>query len=109
MRTILAVASAFLALSLMPVSAQTATSPSSHGLSSQQERMKSCNTEAGTKKLSGDSRKTFMSDCLSGKTGSVSSDQNMSPQQMKMKECNVKAKTMKGDARKNFMSNCLKG
>jgi psiF repeat len=108
MRTILAVASAFLALSIMPVSAQTAVAPSGHGLSSQQELMKSCNTEAGTKKLSGDARKSFMSECLSGKTGSVSSGEHMTPQQ-KMKECNVKAKTMKGDARKNFMTNCLKG
>lgn len=109
MRTILAVASAFLALSMMPVSAQTATTPSSHGLSSQQELMKSCTVDAGSKKLTGDARRTFMSECLSGKTGSVSSGQHMTPQQMKMKECNVKAKTMKGDARKNFMTGCLKG
>jgi Cu/Ag efflux protein CusF len=29
-----------------------------------QERMKSCNADAATKKLSGDARKTFMSGCL---------------------------------------------
>ena len=30
----------------------------------QQEKMKSCNAEAGTKALKGDERKKFMSDCL---------------------------------------------
>ncbi|MGH8037288.1 MAG: PsiF family protein [Stenotrophomonas sp.] len=29
-----------------------------------QERMKHCNADAATKKLSGDARKTFMSSCL---------------------------------------------
>ena len=32
----------------------------------QQEKMKTCNTEASTKKLTGDARKTFMSSCLKG-------------------------------------------
>lgn len=32
----------------------------------QQERMKSCNAEARTQNLSGDARKSFMSDCLKG-------------------------------------------
>jgi len=31
---------------------------------SQQDRMKSCNKEAGEKALKGDERKAFMSDCL---------------------------------------------
>ncbi len=32
-----------------------------------QERMKACNVEAGQQNLSGDKRKSFMSDCLAGK------------------------------------------
>ncbi len=32
----------------------------------QQEKMKSCNADAGTKHLTGDARKTFMSTCLKG-------------------------------------------
>jgi len=32
----------------------------------QQERMKSCNKQAGEKKLKGDARKKFMSGCLKG-------------------------------------------
>ena len=31
----------------------------------QQEKMSYCNKEAGAKKLEGDARKTFMSECLS--------------------------------------------
>lgn len=32
----------------------------------QQEKMKTCNAEAATKNLSGDTRKEFMKSCLSG-------------------------------------------
>jgi len=32
----------------------------------QQQKMSSCNKEAGEKKLAGDERKKFMSSCLSG-------------------------------------------
>jgi hypothetical protein len=32
----------------------------------QQEKMKTCNADAGTKHLTGDARKTFMSTCLKG-------------------------------------------
>lgn len=32
----------------------------------QQEKMKSCNADAGTQHLAGDARKTFMSTCLKG-------------------------------------------
>ncbi len=73
----------------------------------QQERMKSCNTTAGDQKLAGDARKTFMSDCLAGKTSAPV----VNSQQEKMKSCNAQAGTQKlaGDARKTFMSTCLKG
>ena len=63
----------------------------------QQEKMASCNKEAGDKK--GDERKKFMSSCLSAKPVT---------QQDKMKSCNADAKGMKGDERKKFMSECLK-
>ena len=70
----------------------------------QQERMKSCNEQAGAKKMEGDARKKFMSACLKG-------EEKMTPQQARMKECNKQAsdKKIKGDDRKNFMSACLKG
>ena len=34
------------------------------GRTAQQQKMKSCNADAGKKKLKGDERKAFMSDCL---------------------------------------------
>ena len=42
----------------------TATAPTAK--QTQQEKMKSCNAEAGKEKLAGDARKTFMSTCLKG-------------------------------------------
>jgi hypothetical protein len=78
--------------------------------SAQRDRMKTCNTDAGTQKLSGDARKSFMADCLSGKTASTPEKQ-LTPQQAKMKSCNAdaSAKSLKGAERKSFMSTCLKG
>lgn len=69
----------------------------------QQEKMKTCNAEAGKKELKGDERKKFMSECLGSKSASVT-------QQDKMKTCNAEAgkKELKGDERKKFMSECLK-
>lgn len=72
----------------------------------QQEKMALCNQHAGSQNLTGDARKSFMSDCLKkdSKMG------NMTPQQMKMKSCNTAAgdKKLSGEARKTFMSSCLK-
>ena len=68
----------------------------------QQEKMATCNKEAGDKALKGDERKKFMSECLS---------KAKMTQQEKMKACNkdAKDKALKGDERKQFMSECLKG
>jgi hypothetical protein len=72
-------------------------------LTPQQEKMKSCNAEAGDKK--GDERKAFMSRCL--KAGAPTAPIT---QQDKMKKCNAdaSAKVLKRDERKGFMSECLK-
>ena len=66
----------------------------------QQEKMAMCNKDAGDKKLAGDARKKFMSECLSAKETS---------QQDKMKTCNKEAgdKKLAGEDRKKFMSSCL--
>ena len=69
----------------------------------QQTKMATCNKEAGDKKLEGDARKKFMSDCLSaGKKPT---------QQEKMTMCNKQAgeKKLAGDERKKFISSCLSG
>ena len=69
----------------------------------QQEKMKTCNADAGKKELKGDERKAFMSECLGSKPAPET-------QQNKMKSCNAEAgtKALKGDERKAFMSDCLK-
>jgi hypothetical protein len=74
---------------------------------SQQDKMKSCNAEASAKNLAGDSRKAFMSTCLSAKPAPASTGTNS--QQEKMKTCNADAtaKNMTGDARKAYMQTCL--
>jgi len=46
--------------------AAAAASQPATAKSSQQEKMTACNKEAGEKKLKGDERKKFMSDCLKG-------------------------------------------
>jgi psiF repeat len=78
---------------------------------SQQKLMTSCNAQAGSQNLKGDARKSFMSDCLSGKTPAASTASAPTSPQERMKSCNVQATTQKlmGDARKQFMSTCLKG
>lgn len=79
-------------------------------LTPQQQKMKSCNADAGKQKLEGDARKKFMSDCL-GAGAPAASGKELTPQQKKMKACNADAgkKKLEGDARKTFMSECLKG
>ena len=92
------------------------TIPSAKGLfnkllgrrASQQERMTTCNTEAGARNLAGDTRRTFISDRLSGR---IAVGPGVNSQQQKMKDCNARAGEQKltGDARRTFMSSCLKG
>jgi len=71
-------------------------------MTEQQTRMATCNKDAGDKKLEGDARKKFMSDCLSA---------DKQTQQEKMTMCNKQAgeKKLAGDERKKFMSGCLSG
>ncbi|MDR1709616.1 MAG: PsiF family protein [Candidatus Accumulibacter sp.] len=75
----------------------------------QQERMKTCNADAGKRELKGDPRKAFMKDCLAGKSAAAPAVEPAS-QKDKMKICNAEAgqKALKGDDRKKFMSDCLK-
>lgn len=80
---------------------------------SQQNRMGACNALAGERSLSGDARKSFMSDCLSKGPEAMAAPakSGQASQQQRMADCNaaVSAGGMKGDARKSFMSDCLKG
>lgn len=69
----------------------------------QQNKMATCNKEAGDKK--GDERKAFMKSCLSNKPAA---SEKQTAQQNKMATCNKDAGDKKGDERKKFMSECLK-
>jgi hypothetical protein len=73
-------------------------------LTPQQQKMATCNKQAGEKKLAGEERKKFMSTCLSG-------DSKKMTQQEKMTQCNKEAgeKKLAGEERKKFMSSCLSG
>jgi hypothetical protein len=92
------IATAALLLLSMSVEAQNA----------QQDKMKTCNSQAKTQSLSGDARKTFMKTCLSNQPADAP---KLNSQQQKMKQCNADAKTkgLAGADRKTFMSTCLKG
>jgi len=90
----------FMALAVLSMSAQ--------GQNAQQDKMKTCNTQAKTQSLSGDARKSFMKTCLSSQPAAAP---KLNSQQQKMKQCNAdaKAKGLSGADRKTFMSSCLKG
>jgi hypothetical protein len=77
----------------------------------QQERMKTCNTQASSQKLTGDARKSFMSECLSSNATSGSGTSTRNSQQDKMRYCNFQAsdRHLSGEARKSFVSGCLQG
>ncbi len=86
---------------ILSTGAMIATPAAAKEATPQQEKMKVCNTDAGSKNLKGDERKAFMKSCLSAKKST--------PQQEKMKSCNADAgaKSLKGDERKAFMKECL--
>jgi len=102
-KTPILLAAAMLFALALPSFAQDTKQPSA-AQQAQQQKMKDCNAQAKTKNLTGDDRKTFMSQCLSA-AGVPQS------QQEKMKTCNkeASAKGLKGDDRKSFMSTCLSG
>ena len=95
------IAGAFV-LAAVAVGAQAA-SHAAKEMTPQQNKMTMCNKDADEKKLAGDERKKFMSECLSAKTD------GRAAQQEKMKTCNKDAgeKKLTGDERKKFMSECL--
>ena len=102
--------SALIVATLLSVPALAQSPAPSAAQTAQRDRMKTCNVDAASQKLTGDARKSFMADCLAGKNVSTPEKQ-LTPQQVKMKTCNAdaSAKSLKGAARRSFMSTCLKG
>lgn len=78
-------------------------------LTPQQQRMTLCNQQATAQSLAGDSRKSYMRDCLKN-TQTEPGQKSLSPQQQRMRECNTQAtqQSLKGEDRKKFMGACLK-
>ncbi|MEO6968343.1 MAG: PsiF family protein [Rhodanobacteraceae bacterium] len=97
-----------LTLSLAAFATAPAFAAAAKPMSAQQQKMADCSHQS--KGMKGDAYKTFMSNCLKGKSDMAASGGKMS-QQDKMKTCNATAKTkaLKGSERKAFMSTCLKG
>ena len=95
---------------VLPVAAMAADDKAEKKMTAQQQKMGTCNKEAGDKKLAGDERKKFMSECLKA-DHAAAAEKKMTPQQQKMASCNKDAgeKKLAGDERKKFMSTCLKG
>ena len=89
-----------LAISLLSVAAARAADPAKP-LSTQQNKMVTCNAQATEKSLKGDERKTFMADCLKAEKASGNA------QHQKMKDCNKQATGKKGAERNAFMKECL--
>jgi hypothetical protein len=91
--------------------ADTAAAPAAPASkTAQQNKMTTCNKDAGEKALKGDARKAFMKDCLGAKPAAAEAPADKKTvQQEKMKSCNKEAadKALKGEPRKAFMKDCL--
>ncbi len=103
-----------------PTPAQTTPAAPSAAQQTQQDRMRTCNAEAGTRNLAGDPRRNFMSECLAGRMPPAPAPAAATPpqpsaaqqaQQDRMRTCNAEAGTrnLAGEARRSFMSTCLSG
>lgn len=96
---------------------QGTIAPPGAGNSAQQERMRTCNAEAGTRGLAGDPRRAFMSECLAGRMPPPPAAAGRQPstaqaaQQERMRSCNAEAGTrgLAAEVRRDFMSECLAG
>jgi psiF repeat len=86
---------------------------SAHADNMQQSKMKSCNADATTQKLTGADRKAYMKTCLSAAPAATTATTatKTNSQQAKMKSCNADATTQKltGADRKAYMKTCLSG
>jgi hypothetical protein len=75
--------------------------PASAAENSQQNKMKTCQTQAGDKKLEGKERQDYVNNCLKAKPAPEKKES-------KMAECNKKTAGMKAEERKKAQSDCMK-
>ena len=105
------------ALALLAVTVAPLPAPAqSAGQTAQQHRMMECNAAAGTRGVSGDARRQFMSDCLAGRVPATATPQGgasqaQAAQRQRMTSCNATAaqRKLSGTARQDFMKSCLSG
>jgi hypothetical protein len=69
---------------------------------SQQNKMKTCQAEAGDKKLEGKARQDYVNNCLKAKPAATSS-------KSKMAMCNEKTKGMSKEEANKARAECMKG
>ena len=76
------------------------------GLTPDQQRVRSCNTQAKAKGLEARERSRFITDCLNGRKG----HRPLTPIQAKNEACTKEAdgRRLEGAARRGFMSECVK-
>jgi hypothetical protein len=76
------------------------------GLTPEQQRLRSCNTQAKEKGLSARERSRFITDCLNGRKG----DRPLTPLQARNEACTKEADSrhLEGAERRGFMSDCNK-
>lgn len=88
-------------LAALAMTGALAVGAGSAAATTQQDKMKTCNAEATTKKLAGDARKQFMSTCLSGSAST-------SAAASKTQACTSQAdsKKLSGAARTSFLKKC---
>ena len=77
-----------------------------YGLTPAQQHMRTCNTQAKEKHLSGRERSRYITDCLNGRKA----DRPLTPIQAKNEACAREAdhRRLDGAARRGFMSECVK-
>jgi hypothetical protein len=71
---------------------------------SQQNKMKTCQTEAGDKKLEGKARQDYVNNCLKAKPAATEASSKS-----KMAMCNEKTKGMSKEEANKARSECMKG
>jgi hypothetical protein len=78
---------------------KTDTMKSDAAMNPQQNKMKTCQAEAGDKKLEGKARQDYVNECLKAKPAKAKS---------KMAECNAKTKGMKKEEADKARAECMK-
>jgi hypothetical protein len=83
-----------------------ASALSAEGLTPEQQRLRSCNTQAKAKGLSARERSRFITDCLNGRKGK----RPLTPLQARNEACTKEAdgRHLEGAERRGFMSDCNK-